>query len=127
MAKLARRQAPAMFPELFDWLDSPWTALLPFSSAQTLRVEDYTREGRYVIRAELPGLDPEKDIEVTVDDGTLSRTGGLGCGDRASQGQLRVPVCVAVPRVGVGGRAVERHRRRRDPGARASGGQVVRP
>ncbi len=72
MAKPARRQAPAMFPELFDWLDSPWTALLPFSSAQTFRVEYYTREGRYVIRAELPGLDPEKDIEVTVDDGTMT-------------------------------------------------------
>ena len=72
MAKLARRQAPAMFPDLLDWLDSPWTAMLPFTSGQTFRVEDYTRDGRYVIRAELPGLDPEKDIEVTVDDGTLT-------------------------------------------------------
>jgi len=72
MAKLARRQASAMFPDLPDWLDSPWAALLPFSSAQTFRVEEYTREGRYVIRAELPGLDPDTDIEVTVDDGTLT-------------------------------------------------------
>ncbi len=71
MAKLARPQAPAAFPDLFDWRDSPWTALLPFSS-QTFRVEDYTQDGHYVIRAELPGLDPDKDIDVTVDDGTLT-------------------------------------------------------
>ena len=30
------------------------------------------RDDRYVIRAELPGLDPEKDIEVTVEGRTLT-------------------------------------------------------
>jgi HSP20 family molecular chaperone IbpA len=37
-----------------------------------MRVEDFVRGGSYVIRAELPGLDPEKDIEVTVADGLLT-------------------------------------------------------
>ncbi len=72
MAKLARRQAPAIFPELLYWLESPLTTLLPFTSGQTFRVEDYIQDNRFVIRAELPGLDPDKDIEVTVDDGTLT-------------------------------------------------------
>jgi HSP20 family protein len=72
MARLARREMPTAFPDLLDWLDSPWTALLPFSSSQTFRVEDYTQDGHYVIRAELPGLDPDNDIDVTVDDGTLT-------------------------------------------------------
>jgi HSP20 family molecular chaperone IbpA len=31
------------------------------------RLEETIRDDRYVIRAELPGLDPEKDIEVSVD------------------------------------------------------------
>jgi HSP20 family protein len=31
------------------------------------RVEETIRDNRYVMRAELPGLDPENDIEVTVD------------------------------------------------------------
>ena len=70
MAKLPRPQAPAvvqaMFPDLFEWLESPWTAPLPFTAAQTFRVEEVARDDRYVIRAELPGLDPETDIEVTV-------------------------------------------------------------
>ena len=31
------------------------------------RLEESVRDDRYVIRAELPGLDPENEIEVTVD------------------------------------------------------------
>ena len=31
------------------------------------RLEETIRDDRYVIRAELPGLDPQNDIEVTVD------------------------------------------------------------
>ncbi len=69
MAKLRRPQAPAvfqaMFPDLADWLESPWTAPLPFTAAQTFRIEEVIRDNHYVIRAELPGLDPETDIEVT--------------------------------------------------------------
>jgi HSP20 family molecular chaperone IbpA len=36
------------------------------------RVEDYVKDNNYVVRAELPGMDPDKDIEITVDDGTLT-------------------------------------------------------
>jgi HSP20 family protein len=72
MAKLARRTSPARFPEFFDWLESPWATLLPFASGQTFRVEQYIQDDTYVIRAELPGMDPDKDVEVTVDAGTLT-------------------------------------------------------
>ena len=71
MAKLPRPQAPArfraMFPDLADWLESPWTGPPPFLMGQVFRLEESVRDDRYVIRAELPGLDPENDIEVTVD------------------------------------------------------------
>ena len=33
-------------------------------------VEEVAEDNRYVIRAELPGLDPDEDIEVTVEAGT---------------------------------------------------------
>jgi HSP20 family molecular chaperone IbpA len=39
---------------------------------QLLRVEDYTDEQQYVLRAELPGIDPDRDIELTVQDGVLT-------------------------------------------------------
>ncbi len=67
-----RRAVPARFPDLFDWLESPWPALLPFGQAQTFRIEDYVEDGNYMIRAELPGVDPEKDVEVTVESGMLT-------------------------------------------------------
>ena len=76
MAKLPRPQTPAvfraMFPDLADWLESPWTGPPPFLVAHAFRVEEAAQDDRYVIRAELPGLDPDKDIEVTIDGRTLT-------------------------------------------------------
>ena len=76
MAILPRTQVPArfraMFPGLADWLESPWTGPPPFLTGQAFRLEETIRDNRYVIRAELPGLDPEKDIEVTVDGSILT-------------------------------------------------------
>jgi len=52
-------------PELFrrmvdrDW-ESGW-----------LRVEEYEDDGTLIVRAELPGIDPDKDVELSVADGTL--------------------------------------------------------
>src|ERR1039457_7546986 len=71
MVKLARRPLPAPFQELFDWLEAPW-ALLPFTSGQTFRTEEYVKDNTYIVRAELPGVDPDKDVEVTVDAGVLT-------------------------------------------------------
>ncbi|MGO9165113.1 MAG: AarF/UbiB family protein, partial [Streptosporangiaceae bacterium] len=71
MAKLPRPQAPArfraVFPDLADWLEAPWTGPPPFLTGQVFRLEEAIRDDRYVVRAELPGLDPENDIEVTVE------------------------------------------------------------
>ncbi len=76
MEKLSRPQAPAvfraLFPGLVDWLESPWAGPPQFTAAHSFRVEEMARDNRYVIRAELPGLDPEKDIEVTVEGRALT-------------------------------------------------------
>lgn len=37
----------------------------------TLRIEEFLEDDVAVIRAELPGIDPEKDVEITVTDGVL--------------------------------------------------------
>ena len=76
MAELPHPQVPArfraVFPDLADWLEAPWTGPPPFLTGQVFRLEEAIRDNRYVIRAELPGLDPENDIEVTVDGRTLT-------------------------------------------------------
>src|SRR5690606_19524144 len=39
-----------------------------------MHVEEYVEDGQCVIRLEMPGLDPEKDIEVEIGDGALHVT-----------------------------------------------------
>jgi HSP20 family protein len=34
-------------------------------------VEEFTEDGTLVVRAEVPGIDPEKDVEITISDGML--------------------------------------------------------
>lgn len=58
-------------PDLLDLLEMPFTALRPFGG-QAIRVEDYVDDGRYVVRAELPGVDPDKNLEISVTRGMLT-------------------------------------------------------
>ncbi|MFB4294867.1 Hsp20/alpha crystallin family protein [Nonomuraea sp. ATR24] len=69
MNVVERRDIRFPFPELLEWMESPMFGFRPFG--QIVRVEDYVADGRYVLRAELPGIDPDKDVEVMVDGGTL--------------------------------------------------------
>jgi len=70
MSMLPHR-TPRSAVELLDWLESPFMTLRPYL-AQPIRVEEYVAGGRYVVRAELPGFDPDKDVEVTVGPGFLT-------------------------------------------------------
>lgn len=71
MSTLTRRDYRGPFGDMIDWLETPWTVLRPVTG-HPMRVEDYVDDGRYVVRAELPGIDPEKDVEVTVGRGILT-------------------------------------------------------
>jgi HSP20 family molecular chaperone IbpA len=71
MSTLTHRDFRGPFMDVFDWLEPPWTMLRP-AAGHPMRVEDYVEDGTYVLRAELPGVDPEKDIEVTVSKGILT-------------------------------------------------------
>lgn len=57
--------------EFFTWLDlnrpTSWSDLTHY-----IPVESFTKDGKYVVRADLPGVDPEKDIEVKVDGDVLT-------------------------------------------------------
>ncbi len=37
-----------------------------------IRLEDEVQDGHYVLRAEMPGIDPEKDVDITVSNGMLT-------------------------------------------------------
>jgi HSP20 family protein len=72
MTTPARRERP-MFAELVDWLEGGFPPLMrPFAGSHVMRVEDYVEGEQYVLRAELPGIDPDQDVEITVDNGVLT-------------------------------------------------------
>lgn len=67
----ARAVAPAP-PEdhgLLDWLHRP--AWLQTFTATPMRIEQDVDGDRVVVRAELPGIDPDRDVEINVSDGML--------------------------------------------------------
>jgi HSP20 family protein len=59
--------------ELLDLLEGPVATVRPHG--QMIRFEDYTENDRYVLRVELPGIDPEKDVEVGISGGVLTVRG----------------------------------------------------
>jgi HSP20 family protein len=71
MSTLLRRDPRTMVPDLIEWFEEPFMTLRPYL-AQPIRVEDYLTGDHYMVRAELAGIDPEKDVEVTVGSGYLN-------------------------------------------------------
>ncbi|MFB9905410.1 Hsp20/alpha crystallin family protein [Allokutzneria oryzae] len=57
-------------PEVFHWLKTGFPFGL-FADRQWLRLEDCVMDDKYVLRAELPGMNPD-DIKVTIKGGELS-------------------------------------------------------
>ena len=69
MALMTRRSSSPI-AEMVDWFET----MTPFRTAWSegfIPVEEYREDGHYVVRADLPGIDPDKDVTVTVDDGYL--------------------------------------------------------
>ncbi|MFE0510704.1 Hsp20/alpha crystallin family protein [Streptomyces sp. NPDC058964] len=72
MAALTRRER-FPFPDLPEWFETlPARFAMPtMSNLYAVRIEDYTQDGRYVMRAELPGVSTE-DIDVVIGGGVLT-------------------------------------------------------
>ena len=48
------------FPRLDRWFDSDF------------RIEEYRENGTLIVKADLPGLDPDNDVEITIQNGLLT-------------------------------------------------------
>lgn len=68
-----RTNTPARRNEWLDLFDlmAPTDMLRNFRG-DMIRVEEFTDGDQFVVRAELPGIDPDKDVEVTAVDGHLT-------------------------------------------------------
>ena len=83
MAGLMRREPRGEVGELFSRFDrmfEEWARMMPFRAVSfphwhdaddLIRVEEFRDDGTLVVRADLPGIDPDKDVELTVSDGIL--------------------------------------------------------
>lgn len=54
------------FADLMGWLEAESAAMRSFGSAPYIKVEDFVEDENYVVRAEMPGIDPDKDIQIDV-------------------------------------------------------------
>ena len=83
MAGLAKREPRKEAPDVFsrfDQLFNEWLRTMPFrgiaiprwlEDEDLIRVEEYRKDGELIVHADLPGVDPDKDVEVTVSNGML--------------------------------------------------------
>jgi HSP20 family protein len=74
MTTPAKHERPRL-TDMFRWLDNDFPTFAftrPVTGAPVIRMEDYVEDSHYVLRAELPGIDRDKDIEITVKEGVLT-------------------------------------------------------
>lgn len=82
MARSHHRESSTLEPfDAFDRAFDQWMRLLPMRRpagaipdwrlADMIQVDEYHEDGTLVVRADLAGIDPEKDVELTVSDGML--------------------------------------------------------
>ncbi|MDI3315291.1 MAG: Hsp20/alpha crystallin family protein [Mycobacterium sp.] len=71
-----RRQSRSWLPDLWsDFWSDLWTGFpsLPMlRPGNLMRLEEEIQDGHYLLRAELPGIDPAKDVDITVSNGELT-------------------------------------------------------
>lgn len=69
-----RRSDPVT--DMLNWLEAdPPLPLRGLGLAPYIRVEDFVEDGAYVLRAEMPGIDPEKDLDLSVEGDVLTIRG----------------------------------------------------
>lgn len=70
MSALTRREYRL---DPFDWVEHMMRPGGFLGTAMCgIRVENETREDAYILRAELPGVDPDKDVQISVANGILT-------------------------------------------------------
>ncbi|KOU37814.1 molecular chaperone Hsp20 [Streptomyces sp. WM6378] len=60
---------PPQFPDLFSWVEA---GLPGVPGIHNIRIEESVAEGAYTLRAELPGIAPDHEVELTVTEGVLA-------------------------------------------------------
>jgi HSP20 family protein len=70
----ATQKPHSLLPEFSDFFAAfpSFAGIRPMFDTRLMRLEDEMKDGRYEVRAEIPGIDPAKDVDITVRDGQLT-------------------------------------------------------
>lgn len=72
MALMRRSErAPLAWPEWFGRFPFPPDIFEGFETEPTMRIEEKVEDGTLFVRAEMPGIDPDSDVEITLEDANL--------------------------------------------------------
>ncbi|MFC7308852.1 Hsp20/alpha crystallin family protein [Streptomyces monticola] len=63
---------PPALSDLFGWMEAGVPGLHTVPGLHGIRIEEVLTDGMYILRAELPGIDPAKDVELTISEGVLT-------------------------------------------------------
>jgi HSP20 family protein len=73
---LTRHEDEDLWPRLergfLDWPARTSQMWRRFLDDDQFKVEEFTKDNELVVRAELPGIDPERDVDISIIDGNLS-------------------------------------------------------
>ncbi|HEU4947192.1 MAG TPA: Hsp20/alpha crystallin family protein [Kribbella sp.] len=72
MGTLERKDKGRQFADLFDWAEGLPSMFAWPAAIRGVRIEEYAEGDRYVVKAELPGVDPDKDVKVEIANGILT-------------------------------------------------------
>ncbi|OLZ62748.1 heat-shock protein Hsp20 [Streptomyces amritsarensis] len=75
MAGTQMERRRSLFPDFTDWFGADFPRFpmwRPALDTHPIPIEVSNNDGMYTLRAEMPGLDPEKDVRITVDGDTLT-------------------------------------------------------
>lgn len=62
--------------KVMDWIDAWLPGEVSWRNHPfPLRMEEIRQDGQLILRVEVPGVDPDKDIDVAIDRGTLTVSG----------------------------------------------------
>ncbi len=70
----AAQKSHSLFPEFGEFFAGfpSFAGIRPLFDPKLMRLEDELVDGRYEVRAEIPGIDPAKDVDITVRNGQLT-------------------------------------------------------
>lgn len=63
-----------VFERFFGPSLMPWPIARRLVTDRYIPLDEFHRDGKLVIRAEMPGIDPDRDVEVTISSGVLHIT-----------------------------------------------------